>query len=62
MLFQDDTNYQSKLSDLTHLDKEATLNDCMSEYKYYLDDPSYERVFIFIYADLANKIFDFFKS
>ena len=60
MLFQDDPYFQSRLRDLTYLKKEATLNDCMSEYEDSWDDPSYERTFIFFDSDLANKIFDLF--
>ena len=62
MFFQDDPNTQSKLRNITHLDKEATLNDCMSEYEDSWEDTSYERTFIFFDSDLANKIFDLFKS
>jgi hypothetical protein len=62
MLFQDDPYFQSRLDDLIHLDKSATLNDCMSEYESVLDDPSYGRTFIFVQSDLANKIFDLFSS
>ena len=62
MLFQDDPYMQSTLTALTYFDKEATLNDCLSEYKHYRQDPAYKRAFLFFDSDLANKFFDFFQS
>ena len=62
MLFQDNPYGQSRLTDLIFLDKEATLNDCVSEYEDAFDDPAYERAFLFVDSDLANKFFDFFES